>query len=68
MQNGLTVNQLEELRAYAKKYGRCWKSSLRADWESGRNMIAELQQIRNAFGPRWLKSFRLTARLPRDAS
>jgi hypothetical protein len=55
--NELTVTQFEALRAYAKKHGRMWKSSLRAEWENGRNMIAELQQVRNVFGPSWLVRF-----------
>lgn len=59
MQYTLTVAQLEALKAYAKRYGRMWKSSLRADWENGINIPAELQQIRNEFGPVWLKRFKI---------
>lgn len=58
MQNGLTIAQLDELKRYAKERGRFWKSDLRVEWETGTNYSAELQQIRNNFGPSWLMKFR----------
>lgn len=50
--------QLEALRQYAAYHGRSWKSKLSIMWSTGDYIPAELdaplQQIRNAFGPRWL--------------
>jgi hypothetical protein len=72
MAYALTVQQLEAIRTYAIENGRAWKSALRIDWETGNysnsELSAELQQVRNAFGPRWLKSFKLATRLPREAA
>jgi hypothetical protein len=68
----LTIQQLEAIRSFALRNGRSWKASLRAAWETGNyetsEFSSELQQVRNSFGPRWLKSFKLTTHLPRDAA
>lgn len=59
----LTRAQCEALIAYAAENGRTWKSKLAADWQFSRARCirvahseyrAELQQVRNALGPRWL--------------
>lgn len=63
MQYALTIEQLAAIKAYAAENGRAWKSALRVDWETGNYSdsahSAELQQIRNAFGPVWLKRFKM---------
>jgi hypothetical protein len=59
MQYALTMEQLAALKAYAAENGHAWKSALRVDWMTGKNMTPELQQIRNHFGPIWLQRFRL---------
>lgn len=52
--------QMEALRAYAKAWGtRTWKSALLDDWSTASARVngeisAELQQVRNSFGPTWL--------------
>jgi hypothetical protein len=53
-----TAAQLAAVRAYATEHGRTWKRQLLEDWMTGRCQ-AELQQLRNAFGPSWLAQFRL---------
>lgn len=58
MQYALTVQQLEALKEYARENGRAWKSALMVDWMGGK-CSAELQQIRNNFGPSWLKRFKM---------
>jgi hypothetical protein len=56
--------QLAALIAYARANGRTWKSKLSVDWSYARARVdgeisAELQQVRNEFGPSWLRRFRL---------
>ena len=51
-----TTEQLEALEAYAAKNGRTWKQALMNDWMHGRTQ-GPLQQVRNTFGPSWLKRF-----------
>jgi len=63
----LSHDQLEALTAYAAENGRTWKDKLRTDWMYARARVwrgdndysAELQQVRNVFGPMWLNRFRL---------
>lgn len=55
----LTPEQQDALLAYARENGAKWKSKLYADWLRAAARIdgkhsAELQQIRNSFGPEWL--------------
>jgi hypothetical protein len=58
-----TAEQLAAVQAWAKQHGRTWKAALRAAWASGDYQGFDgaplLQQLRNAFGPSWLVSFRL---------
>jgi hypothetical protein len=58
----LTDKQRAALLAYASENGRRWKQNLSIDWSFARARIsadrgdvsAELQQVRNIFGPTWL--------------
>ena len=63
-----TAEQLAAVQAWAKQYGRTWKAALRAAWASGDYQGFDgaplLQQLRNAFGPSWLLSFRLPIDAP----
>jgi len=55
-----SAEQIDALRAFAKKHGRYWKSKLGEMWQGGR--IDEgtiLRGVRNQFGPTWLLRFRL---------
>jgi hypothetical protein len=61
--SALTSAQRAALLAYAAENGRSWKSKLNADWQFARARVysraeedyrAELQQVRNQFGPGWL--------------
>jgi len=65
----LTEEQLAALRAFAARHGRNWKSKLNDCWSTGNydhghgvsnDEDAELQQIRNTFGPSWLVRFSFT--------
>jgi len=58
MDRTLTAEQLDALREFAAKHGRCWKARLREDWYGGSD-IGLLRQIRNQFGPAWLTRFEL---------
>lgn len=53
--------QLETLKAYAKWAGPEWKDQLLSDWMRAESWFpgeyAYLQQIRNLFGPIWLREF-----------
>ena len=59
----LREDQSAALAAYAREHGRCWKRDLLADWMSGRDADHPeghlLRQVRNTFGPSWLKTFKL---------
>ena len=57
----LTDQQAQAIADYATAHGRNWKMRLRNDWETGR-ASAELQSVRNTFGPSWLVSYRLGGR------
>jgi hypothetical protein len=59
MTKQLTGDQLAALHTYAKENGDRWKMHLLSDWERGRIDVPELQQIRNTFGPSWLRRFKL---------
>lgn len=55
----LTPPQREAILAYAEANGRSWKARLSADWMRAAANVrgeyrAELQQVRNCLGPRWL--------------
>lgn len=55
--------QLEAIKAFAKKYGRCWKQDLNNAWMNGKDAQEPnghlLRQVRNNFGPPWLINFKL---------
>lgn len=54
----LTDDQKRELTRFIAGRGRGWKADLRRCWEDGRGrIVAELQQLRNTHGPRWLKTY-----------
>ncbi len=59
----ITLEQDFALKSFARVHGRRWKSQLLAMWASGSDAIqpggALLRQIRNNFGPRWLKKYRI---------
>jgi len=58
-----TEAQVQALQEFASKYGRCWKSTLVRKWYNGSDDRepngAFLRQVRNQFGPSWLKKFKL---------
>jgi hypothetical protein len=60
----IDADQLEALQQFAERHGRNWKQQLSYCWETGDYGItahtAELQQIRNTFGPSWLVRFSFT--------
>lgn len=64
--NGPNSEQLAAVIAFAEDNGRTWKASLNDAWmtDGYRRYIVRddashlLQQVRNQFGPRWLKSFK----------
>lgn len=59
----LTQEQKNELESYAKWAGKDWKRQLRFDWMKANSKYpgewAFLQQIRNQFGPDWLRHYKL---------
>lgn len=57
----LTQDQLDALRRFAVANGRYWKYQLRIVWirEPQGPDGALLRQVRNDFGPAWLKKFKL---------
>lgn len=61
-----TIEQWEALKAYAAEHGRTWKAQLHDEWMNACQGISDpdqqalLQQIRNTFGPRWLRRIRIT--------
>lgn len=59
----ISTQQIQALRNYAASKGRFWKCQLCRDWVSGRDALepggALLRQVRNSFGPSWLKRFKL---------
>lgn len=60
----ITREQLDAVRQFAKENGRNWKEELAIAWSTSSAKVngqhsPELQQIRNNFGPDWLKQFRL---------
>lgn len=58
-----TPQERAALTAYARRYGRRWKSRLLTDWVEGRDLRepdgAELRSLRNQLGPEWLERFQL---------
>jgi hypothetical protein len=58
-----TDEQLEAIKAFAKKHGPHWKADLGAAWANGKDTNEPnghlLRQVRNNFGPRWLIKFKL---------
>ena len=71
--NQPTAEQLKAIRQFASVNGPRWKSELRYLWETGAYHRAALggadsaylQQIRNQFGPGWLKTFKISKANPR---
>ena len=51
---------IDELKAFADKNGREWKSVLRRHWERAEPVpgFPSLYGLRNSHGPRWLVEFR----------
>lgn len=58
-----TAEQLEAIKAFAKKHGRSWKQELNDAWMDGSDAQEPnghlLRQVRNNLGPRWLIKFKL---------
>lgn len=61
--NQPNAEQLAAVRAFAEKYGKDWKNKLSIAWSRGTDDRepngALLRQLRNNFGPEWLKKFKL---------
>lgn len=58
----LTVDQCQELRAFAAHYGRKWKDTLTVEsWRRGMPMdgYPTLYGLRNSHGPMWLAGFNI---------
>ena len=60
------AQQMAAIVSFAKKFGRNWKSKLSERWRHGDEYLfvgqdsgALLRQVRNEFGPNWLKKFSL---------
>ena len=60
----LSLEQLGALRTFADANGRTGKSKLNLAWSTGRycdyngaDDDSSLQQVRNTFGPAWLRKF-----------
>lgn len=60
--DALSNDELDALRTYAARHGRCWKQALRQAWMDA-SEPGILQALRNAahFGPRGLNRFKLVA-------
>lgn len=56
-----TTEQWEALKAYAAEHGRTWKYQLWQEWQEGTDS-GLLRQVRNQFGPRWLRLVKMEAR------
>lgn len=60
----MTEQQMHAINKVQEVYGRQWKSKLLANWMKSSypstlsDISADLQQIRNEFGPRWLNKFK----------
>ena len=58
-------HQLDAIKAFAERNGRCWKDRLRKLWlldVPSRNVEDSLlRQVRNQCGPEWLSKFKLGA-------
>lgn len=58
----LTAEQLGALQRFAQAHGRSWKRKLSDAWFDGTDARGSdgpyLRQVRNEFGPSWLKAFR----------
>ena len=64
----LTPDQENAIRMYRTKHGRYWRNRLLNDWLAAKYNLPDhpelhmyLQQIRNSFGPSWLKDLRKNA-------
>lgn len=56
----LTPEMLEALEVYARNNGRTWKHALNEQWADGSDTGPHgelLRQVRNQFGPNWLRRF-----------
>lgn len=67
----LTTEQIEALRDFARRNGRCWKRALWKQWMDGYSMVEQqtgkthfLQQLRNDFGPSWLTNYQFPKEAP----
>jgi YD repeat-containing protein len=60
---GPTADQVAAVAAFATRHGRSWRAELAAAWLSGRDANEPdghlLRQVRNRFGPRWLRDVTL---------
>ena len=57
----LTPAMLEALDVFARNHGRTWKYQLNERWADGACTGPHdhlLRQVRNQFGPNWLRRFR----------
>ena len=56
---GPTAEQLAAVAAFATRHGRTWRADLAAAWLAGTDASEPaghlLRQVRNRFGPRWLR-------------
>jgi hypothetical protein len=63
MERKLTDEQILAIGAFVDRYGRRWKTHMRRVWEGGAadfrpEHIPAVRQLRNDFGPSWLKDFK----------
>jgi hypothetical protein len=60
---GPTADQVAAVAAFATRHGRTWRAELLAAWLNGRDANEPdghlLRQVRNRFGPRWLRDVTL---------
>jgi hypothetical protein len=60
---GPTDDQVQAVAAFMTRHGRTWRADLAAAWLSGRDVNEPnghlLRQVRNRFGPRWLRDVTL---------
>lgn len=65
---GPTAEQLAAVAAFAARHGRTWRADLAAAWLSGTDAAAPgghlLRQVRNTYGPRWLRRVTLADLAP----
>ena len=63
MSNQPNEEQLKAVAAFARQHGPGWKTILLFAWANGEDTRCQdghlLRQLRNSFGPAWLKTFSL---------